>query len=280
MAVPTGEYATYPRQFATYRWYKPLLVGVLVAAFAVAAQFCLRAIGTLWLGADHLTEATDSANPAFYEGPGALLFLARPAVLLLALALAALIVRDRPFSSYATSRGRWEWGVLAKCFVLALAVCAVVAVLALAAFPDPSADGANKLTVAGVVVLLVMVPLQAAGEEFVFRGLIMQSIGAWTKLPALAIAASSCIFVVFHSYDAFGAASVLVAGLACAVVTWYSRGLEAAIALHAANNLCALMLRGAGLACEATGIESFAVTLVANVIFCTAFVALNRKFPR
>ena len=270
MTAPTGEYTTYPRRFAAYRWFKPLLVGALTVVFAAAAVIAVNAVGVLWLGADGFAAAVDPTSRAFYEGPGALLYLARPAVLLPALAFAALIVRDRPLASYASSRGGWEWGMLAKCLALALVVCAVVTAIALAAAPDRSADGVNKLTFAGVVVLLLMVPLQAAAEEFAFRGLLMQSIGAWTTWPALALAASSCVFAVLHSYDAFGIAAVLVAGLAYAVVTWHSRGLEAAIALHTVNNLCTFLLQGLGLAGQAAGPESLVVALAANIAFCAA----------
>jgi hypothetical protein len=46
------------------------------------------------------------------------------------------------------------------------------------------------------VVILLLVPLQAAAEEYIFRGYLMQSIGRWLRHPAFAILLPVPLFVL------------------------------------------------------------------------------------
>jgi hypothetical protein len=57
------------------------------------------------------------------------------ATLLPALALATLIVGDRPFSSLSSSRGGWNWPAFFKCVALSVLVLAVITAVQLALFP-------------------------------------------------------------------------------------------------------------------------------------------------
>jgi membrane protease YdiL (CAAX protease family) len=96
---------------------------------------------------------------------------------------------------------------------------------------DAGADGINKFIIAGVVLCVVLVPIQAAAEEYLYRGLLMQAIGSWTKLPALAIVLSAIVFGISHSYGVLGVTAVGISGLGFAFLAWYCRGLEAAAQL-------------------------------------------------
>jgi membrane protease YdiL (CAAX protease family) len=88
-----------------------------------------------------------------------------------------------------------------------------------------------------LLVVLLLTPLQAAGEEYAFRGYLTQAFGnvfgrAWAAVlfPALlfALAHGSQSAPVFFDRFAFG----LVAGLAVVL----TGGLEAGIAMHVLNN--------------------------------------------
>jgi len=95
-----------------------------------------------------------------------------------------------------------------------------------------------------VLVVLLLTPLQAAGEEYAFRGYLLQAFGGLVRDPRIAvpvsILGSSLLFALAHGaqdppifFDrfAFGA----VAGTLVVV----TGGLEAGIAMHVLNNFLA-----------------------------------------
>ena len=276
------EYTTFPRAFVTYAWFKPLLVALLTAVFSFMILGITILIGLLWLGDSGLViEALMSkSSPYFYSGPGLLMAVGGVSGMLPALALAERIVRGRPFSSYSSSRGGWNWAAFVKCFVLA-AIVFGAEVLAMAfGMPDAEADGINKFTIIGAIICIVVVPLQSAAEEYIYRGLLMQSIGSWTKLPALAVVLSAIIFGISHSsYDVLGITATGIAGLGFAFLAWYSRGLEASSAAHAANNLSVFIFSGLGLGSGGSGgIEMVLISSGVMLLYCACIVLLDRKF--
>lgn len=153
--------------------------------------------------------------------------------------------------SSVAGRLRWRW--LLRCLIRAGAVLAVTfavdltTTLALAPAGEeidwrPAPTGSLIL----VLVILLLTPLQAAAEEYVFRGALMQTIGAWLRHPAWAILLPTPLFVLGHLYDLPGQLSVGVFAVAAGWITWRTGGLEAAIALHVVNNLVALLVGAAG----------------------------------
>lgn len=91
-----------------------------------------------------------------------------------------------------------------------------------------------------LVVIVLTSPLQAAGEEFFFRGYLLQAAGSLARSPWLAVLVSAVVFAAFHGtqnlpllVDRFGF-GLLAGGLV--VITG---GLEAAVAAHAVNNVFA-----------------------------------------
>ena len=118
------KYATFPRQFLSYRWFKPILVALLTGVFMIVFQVILFLTAYIWSGdpnfANSFGDTYESMN--IFTGPGALVEFGGIGVIVPALALATLIVRDRPFSSYASSRGGWNWGGFVKCLGIAFAV--------------------------------------------------------------------------------------------------------------------------------------------------------------
>ncbi len=139
-------------------------------------------------------------------------------------------------------RIRWRW--LLVCFglsVVALFATLVVSLLVPSSADDPQVGGQlNEFTSTTrdyLLVILLFTPLQAAGEEYAFRGYLTQAFGnvfgrAWAAVlfPALlfALAHGSQSAPVFLDRFAFG----VVAGLAVVL----TGGLEAGIAMHVLNN--------------------------------------------
>ena len=275
------EYTTFPRVFVTYAWFKPLLVALLTAVFFLIISGITLLIGLLWLGDPALMgEAMRNSSPYFYSGPGLLVAVGGVAGLLPALALAERIVRSRPFSSYSSSRGGWNWVAFVKCFGLAAVMFGAEVVAMVFGMHDAGADGINKFTIAGAVLCVVVVPLQAVAEEYIYRGLLMQTIGSWTKLPALAAVLSALVFGISHSsYDVLGITAVGIQGLGFAFLAWYSRGLEASSAAHAANNLSVFIFSGLGLGSGGSGgIETVLISSGVMLLYCACIVLLDRKF--
>jgi uncharacterized protein len=138
-------------------------------------------------------------------------------------------------------RIRWRW--MAVCF--GLSFVALLATLVVSSVVPSSGGGAeisgevNDFTTTTRNFLLVVVfltPLQAAGEEYAFRGYLTQAFGnvfgrtAAVLVPALlfALAHGSQSAPIFFDRFAFG----VVAGLAVVL----TGGLEAGIAMHVLNN--------------------------------------------
>lgn len=99
-----------------------------------------------------------------------------------------------------------------------------------------------------VVLSLALVPFQSAAEELIFRGSLVQSIGAWARSPWITYGAPLPIFVAGHLYDFAGLTSVGVFAALASLLVHRTGGLEAAIVLHTTNNLVISFAEFSGLA--------------------------------
>ena len=268
------EYTTFPRAFVSYRWFKPLLVFLLGFVFLMAFGFVLVGIAATATGSlDFLyTIGTSYDDMDAYTGPGALLTLGSVAVMLPALALAALIVRDRPYSSYSSSRDGWNWGAFAKCLGVAAVLMGISLVVETVFFPSGASDGVMRFTVVGFVLCTLLVPFQCVAEEYFFRGWLMQTVGAWTRLPVLAVLVQALVFAAMHPYNLIGVATILIDGLAWGVIAWRTKGLEASSALHIMSNMVAFYFTGLGL--DAISSEIDLLTLVLAGITALAYLLI------
>ncbi|MCM8555421.1 CPBP family intramembrane glutamic endopeptidase [Streptomyces sp. STCH 565 A] len=97
------------------------------------------------------------------------------------------------------------------------------------------------------VIALLTSPLQAAGEEYAARGLLARSFGSFASQPALALLLAllvpNLMFTVIHGLaDPWLVVYTFTSGLACAVITWRTGGVEGAVVLHAVNNTILLLV--------------------------------------
>ena len=242
------EYTAYPRQFQSWRWYKPIFVLLLFAVFYLA--FSVVAVlaggglsGDLLEYIYGLAGGYDTMD--VFTAPGVTGALGSEAGMLPALALAGLIMKDRPWSSYSSCRGGWRWNVFGVCLAVGFVVYALPSVVSCLLEGDP---GPVRFTAGGLILLTVLGPLQCAAEEYAFRGLIMQSVGSWFRLPVLAIVLQAAAFAAGHPYNLAGVISIAVSGLAFGTAAWLTGGLEASSAMHIMNNMAAFYLTGFGLA--------------------------------
>ncbi|GAB3477047.1 lysostaphin resistance A-like protein [Nocardiopsis coralliicola] len=122
--------------------------------------------------------------------------------------------------------------------------------------------GLTGTTIALVAVIALTTPLTAAAEELMFRGAVMPAVAAWVRPERLALAlgavVSSFVFAAAHfASDPWLFGYHVFLGLTTAVMAIRSRGLEAPIAFHIANNtftalLNAFLAGGGGFSVERT----------------------------
>ena len=101
-----------------------------------------------------------------------------------------------------------------------------------------------------LVVVVLTTPLQSAAEEYLFRGYLSQAIAAWVRHPAVGAVVAGVVTAALFSAahlppDLPTFLDRFAFGLAASAVVWLTGGLEAAIVLHAVNNVLVFVLAGA-----------------------------------
>ncbi len=237
----------------TYAWWRPV-VGIAVAPVAmfILVPVLLLPLLALLVALDHegsFTEAferTVNLDPVTWQG-----------MLFVNLTLAALIpvtwgivrflhgVRPRWLASVGPGiRWRFFW----SCFGISMIAIAAQLVLGSVLPGDPADLGGPVNDVDGrlvglAVVVLLTTPLQAIGEEYLFRGYLMQAFGALTRRPWISVVVSALLFALAHGVqNAPLFLDRLTFGLMAGYVVLRTGGLEAGIALHIWNNLVAFGL--------------------------------------
>ncbi len=276
--VPEHEYPTYPRRFISYRWFKPLLAGLLFAVLYLGSTVAIVLLGALNQGGlESVMKIAGSYDTMdVSSGPGILLNLGSLAVAIPLLALTALIVRDRPFSSYSSARGGWDWSVFGRMMLLALLVCGVPNLVWILLDHGPLN---NQFTIATFLLLTVMGPLQCIAEEYMFRGLLMQTFGGWFRIPVIAVVLQALIFMAMHPYNLTGKLTILATGCMMGLMAWISRGIEASSAIHIVNNMVAFYADGLGLGAIGSEVSSLdlVVTLIIDAVYVAVLLVLRKK---
>ncbi|MGJ7416008.1 lysostaphin resistance A-like protein [Streptomyces cinereoruber] len=209
-----------------------------------------------------------------------------PAVL-----VAVRVCGKRPAGTLASVTGRLRWGWLGWCFGLAAVVLVLqnLVLIFWSLFQDGSEMTSGKTPgwaelFLSLLVLWALVPFQAAAEEFVFRGWLVQLFGGFLRSPWPGVAVASLLFALAHG---FGELSGFL--LLCYSAAWWgwltirTGGLEAVIAVHTVNNLIAFSISAVfgELADDSTAAdapwEAFAAELVFAPVFCLAVARLARR---
>jgi membrane protease YdiL (CAAX protease family) len=260
-SVPSGRAFPHPEPTPyhamlrtwTYAWWKPV-VGMLIAGVAflvvtaaiyivIAGIFAFFKSGS-WI--DNFLASADLST----VGPETLLGLnlGLGAMILVSWFIVRVVHGMRP--RWLTSvRPRMRWKFFAIC--LGLSVIALTAQIVVGSLL-PSANGAgasgklNDFTTATAltaVVVLLTTPLQAAGEEYLFRGYLLQAIGSLSRNRWVAIVVTALLFALAHGTQNFPLIfDRLAFGLIAAWLVTKTGGLEAGIALHVLNNFLAFGL--------------------------------------
>lgn len=261
--LPPAEplpYHRLARTYPAYRWWKPVVVGLIALGFYIGLIFlALIAFLVATLASPSLAGSMeesmvtlesaemDMSDPVTFAFTLISLILMIPAIF-----WATRIMNFQKVGMLTSVRGTMRWGWLGTCMAVAFGIMALsfgvsmVLDLVLGIPFEPDFSGPDMWTLLLLTILLV--PFQAAAEEYVFRGYFMQLIGGWLRHPAFAILLPIPFFVFGHMYDIYGQLDVALFALAAGWLAWRTGGLEAAIALHVINNSVIFSLGAIGLA--------------------------------
>ncbi len=274
------SYPTYGRQFKTYKWAKPILVGILFAIlYLILASILIAAELILVEGVTSMSSASDvinNLNLGSYDtmdltNPSqTILSLGSIVVMIPALWLVSKIVRDRPFTSYSSSRGGWSSRVFWKTMPVGI-ICVTIPIVLWELFHEHHLnDYQMKFTLVSFLVVTIIGPLQCIAEEYVFRGLLMQTLGSWVRVPVIAVVLQAALFALAHPYDKFGQIGIFVSGLAFGLSAWLGRGIEVSSVFHICNNMTVFYLQGLNLSRISS--KSDMQTLLFETAIAAAFV--------
>lgn len=253
MLIPPPPSTAYHRlaRTAAHRWWRPVVGTLFIAVTAVVLTLgivLVYSVAGLVAGRPEV-----DGMPSF--GPLADLTMGflGIAVLLPVGLLAARWIQRRPAGTVSSVAGRLRWRWLLTC--LPVAFLAIVVFLggglglAAATGEDLGMDGplAGWRTFAtSMLVLSLVVPWQAAAEEYLMRGWLLQGLGVWFASAWVPIAVQALVFAALHGWGTpWGFADLMVFGVVAGWLTVRTGGLEAAIALHVMNNLVSTVLAAA-----------------------------------
>ena len=232
---------TYHRLAADRAWWRHLLGALFVVVGWLVGGAVVYGIG-------------DLAAPLSPRSALALDFAA-VAILLPVTWLAARVSQGRRPGTLSSVTGRLRWGLLARCLRPAATVAVALSVTALLLDTPATPTAATSEVLRTVAALVLLVPVQAAAEEYAFRGYLLQAFGSLRgdRLPPTlraigtgpwpAILAQAVLFAAVHGWGTpWGFTDLVFFGVVCGWLTTRTGGLEAAIALHALNNLAAMVL--------------------------------------
>ena len=235
------DFPTYPRQFKAYRWYKPLLVGLLYFVFYLLLASLIYLITRLVFHTTVTGTGYDSLD--LYSAAGAFFNCSVEAAYIPAFLLAALIVKDRPFSSYLSSMGGWRWKTFAKTLAAGFVIFGIPTIIRFL-LNGRAAD--VRLTAGGLFFLILLMPLLCVAEELLYRSYITQTFSSWFRLPIVGLIAQTIAFAAVHPYNRIGVISIAVSAVIYGLISIFSRGIESSSALHITNNLTELIMGGLG----------------------------------
>ncbi|MFF3846623.1 type II CAAX prenyl endopeptidase Rce1 family protein [Streptomyces sp. NPDC002328] len=273
---------------ARHRWWRPV-VGTLFAAVGVLlATMVLYGVAEVWGAVRDYPQDRDGMVE-FGDIPGTALDLVGIAVAIPVVLLTVRWIGSRPAGTVSSVTGGLRWGLMGRYTLAAVAVVAVTGgvTFLLPGDGEPVRWAGWGFFLPALAMLLVLVPFQAAAEEYVFRGWLTQAVGAYVRSPWFAVVPQAVLFAAAHGWGTpWGFADLVVFGVIAGLLTVRTGGLEAAVVLHAVNNLFAFGVSAAvvdGLKSEDTAADApweYVLVDVAGIaVFAAIVLWLARRNP-
>lgn len=211
-----------------------LAVAYLVVSVALSAAAIMFDVGTTGVRPEPSTKGI-AMTPALY----AALVLGLAALTPLSMLLQRVCFGIR--AGYLSSvTGRFRWALFGKQALFVVPLLAAYGFVFNLIQPSPGTRGADWVAI--LALSIVLLPLQAAGEEQGFRGLMLRVAGTWNLNPTIALVLgagfSSVLFMLAHGAgDPWLNLYYFCFGVTCSLIARYTGGLEGSTLLHAANNV-------------------------------------------
>lgn len=228
-----SDYLTYPKTFENYKWYKPILVFIVAFVVIMILDGLILLIFNYTMGFEFVKNVFSGGYELFNSAIGLLFVDSFIITIIPSLYIASKIVKDRPFSSYSSSRGGWNFRLYLKALIIPLILYVSYASIESVI---TGSKGTYQLSIPFLIVLFICFPLQSIAEEYAFRGFIMQTLGSWFNIPVLALILQAVIFALGHDYNSIGLVEMVVAGIILGFFAWKTNGIEVSSAMHTASN--------------------------------------------
>lgn len=226
------------------QWYWYVLAVIIILAFAFIFSLPVLTLATANGVKDtskNLTAKDLNLSDALFLGIEML-----PSIgLLLGVIASSWVLQKRPWKSLITAYPhlRWERYLFGNLLWLGLLIGGELITYSL----NPGQyvfQFEGTQFVALLIISILVVPLQAASEELLFRGYLMQGIGWGTKSPLFALIITSVGFGLLHlsnpeieKYGQEFIVTYIIMGLFFGVITLMDDGLELVIGVHTINNI-------------------------------------------
>ncbi|CAL2094382.1 CPBP family intramembrane glutamic endopeptidase [Tenacibaculum sp. 190524A05c] len=176
--------------------------------------------------------------------------LATFVVFLAVLLLWVKFIHRQSLTSLTTSRSKIDWKRIWFAFFVWGGITAAYVFVGYLIDPDALQWNFKPNKFLGLLVIgVLMIPLQTSFEEYLFRGYLLQGMGAKLKNRMIPLIVTSVIFGLLHfanpEVGKFGNVVMLYyigTGLFLGIITLLDEGLELALGFHAANNLIGALL--------------------------------------
>lgn len=189
-----------------------------------------------------------------------------------------------PVASLHSVFSRFRFDLFARALLIIVPTFVVLNLVSSYLQPGESAVWRQSDLLWMLVATLLLVPLQATGEEYGLRGLVFRVAGSWGRGPrtslVLGIGVTAVVFAAFHiAADPWLYVWYFVFAISTGLITWRSGGIEISIVIHAAFNtlgfifavgmstdLSAAIDRSAGDETTALGLVGPSLILIATTI--------------
>jgi membrane protease YdiL (CAAX protease family) len=230
-----------------WSWWRPLL-GLFLLAIVYAVAATAVVLITFVTGVAPDFALLDLIDPLTLLITNLSLIVAVPVVW-----LAWATVHGMRIGWSSSVLARFRWRLVLPYVLIALVTLGVgIGLAVVVGFVVGGEEATGPVPSLGWLLLVVVLttPLQSAAEEYLFRGYLSQAIAALFRAPrAGAVAAAvvtAALFSMAHAPPDFATFLDRFAfGLAASAVVWLTGGLEAAVVLHAVNNVLVFFLAGA-----------------------------------
>ena len=190
--------------------------------------------------------------------------------------IASKIVKDRPFSSYSSSRGGWNYKLYFKALIIPLILCLIVnGITVLINGPQ----GTYHFSLLFLFMCVILVPLQCIAEEYVFRGLLMQTFGSWFNIPVVAIVLQAILFASIHGYNPIGIIEIFISGLVLGFLAWKTNGIEVSSAMHTANNfiISLFVMFGLSSSTSSPSMVDVVIAIIFQIVLCAIMYYVGKR---